>query len=171
VFYLRKWSWGVALVAVFVGLSGCVTKQPLSVAGPPPESGQFGLVSKDGIEIACPRYWHSDSDTDPDLVYCVSRSDYIRLTVAVLPALQHSYYEGLVTQGTVTEIALHGFPVYINEYKYPYDNHQMITKCITAVEGNNACHIMILCDVSLLGVFEPTFEYVLNSLSFLSMAQ
>ena len=71
--------------------------------------------------------------------------------MAVLSALPLSYYDGLVTQGIVTETTVHGYPTYMNDYTYPYQNHQLTTKCITVVQGNKACHIMILCDTTVLG--------------------
>lgn len=167
----KKWIAAMAMTIVLVGTVACTSSHSPVVSnetntGVEPE--QFSLVSKDGVEIACPKNWHSESQ--PDLVYCVSRSDYIRITVAVLSALPQNYYDGLVAQGTVTKTLVHGYPTYKNDYTYPYQNHQLITKCITVVQGSEACHIMILCDVNVLAIFEPTFEYVLNSLAFTSTA-
>lgn len=170
----RKWAIDAILITLLFIAAGCTQSQmqtdPLNNQTPSvPLSEQFDVVSKDGVEIACPKYWHPESD--PSLIYCVSRSDYIRITVAALPALQQSYYGGLVKLKTVTETMVHGYPTYMNEYSYPYENHQLTTKCITMVQGGRACHIMILCDVSMLSAFEPTFEYVLNSVKFLAVNQ
>jgi hypothetical protein len=173
-FYSSKWWIGAILLTVLVSLAGCTAKQPTTLALAnrdllQPLSDQFSLVNKDGVEIACPNHWLPQSD--PNVVYCVSRSDYIRITVAVLSALPQSYYDELVAQGTVTETMVHGYPTYMNQNAYPYQDHQMINKCMTVVDGSQVCHIMILCDASLLQTFEPTFDYVLNSLNFAPIEQ
>ena len=169
-----KWLIDAILITLLFVAVGCTQSQPATVpisnqeySQPLPE--QFTIVRNEALEIACPKYWHSEPD--PDLVYCVDRSDYIRITVVTLPALQQSYYDGLVKLKTVTETTVNGYRTYSNEYTYPYKNHQLITKCITLVQWGRACHIMILCDVSMLSAFEPTFEYVLNSVKFLSVNQ
>jgi len=169
-----KWSIDAILITMLFVTAGCVQSQPTTVpisdkeySQPLPE--QFTMVSNEGVEIACPKYWHSEPD--PNIVYCVSRSNYIRITAVALPALSQSYYDGLVKLKTVTETTVHGYPTYMNEYTYSYENHQLTTECITLVHVGRACHIMILCDVSMLNTFEPTFEYVLNSVKFLSVNQ
>ena len=136
------------------------TVQPLSVS-----RDQFRVVEKDGVAIACPRDWHEDPD--PNLVYGVSRSDTVRIIVAVLDALPASYYEGLAARGTVTRTTIAGCPAYRNDYTYPFGNYELTTRCITVVDGGKACHIMVLCDVAVMGAFAPTFQYVLDSLKFL----
>jgi hypothetical protein len=88
--------------------------------------------------------------------------------VGVLPSLSQDYYDGLVKQGKVTESMVHGYLTYLNEYPYDYQNHQLVSKCITVVQGEKACHVMILCERPVLNAFGPTFEYVINSLRFLS---
>jgi len=168
-FSSRKWPTASILAMALIGLAACASlSASVAVSSQPPPtplSEQFDVISKDGVEIAFPKYWHSDPQAD--LVYCVSRSDTIRITVAVLSALPQSYYDGLVAQRAVTKTTVHGYSTYMNEYAYPYEGHQLTTKCITVVQGDEACHIMILCDTSVLGAFEPTFQYVLNSLKFI----
>lgn len=126
------------------------------------QSEQFDVVDKDGVKIACPRNWLSQSD--PNLVYGVSLTDYIRIVVAVLDAQPQTYYEGLVSQGTVIRTLVAGYTAYRNDYTYPYGDYQLISECITVVNDNKACHIMILCDASVLSSFQPVFDYVMNSL-------
>jgi hypothetical protein len=163
-----------ALAAVLVVLAGCSTSQSSTVqisirTASPDFLRQFEVVSKDGIEIACPKYWHSDPD--PALVYCASRSDYVKITVGVLPALPQTYYDGLVAQGTVTEAAVNGYLGYTSEYAYAYEGHQLTTRCITLIQGSTACHVMTLCEASLQDVFAPIIEYVVNSIKFLATEQ
>lgn len=136
--YLKKWTTVAFLAIMFTGLAGCAGSQPtpaqVTFKGVSrPLSEQFDMVNKDGVEIACPKQWHSAPD--PSLVYCVSRSDYIRITVGVLSAFPQSFYDGLVKRGTVTESVLHGYSTYMNEYPYDYQNHQLISRCITVIEG------------------------------------
>jgi len=125
---------------------------------------QFEIINKDGITIARPMSWRTVDE--PETIYCVRRSDYIRITVAVLDALPLDYYDTLAAGGTVKKSMVNGSPVYMNEYTYPYQNHLLTTECITVVNGSRACHIMILCENCVMTAFQPTFTYVLDSLNF-----
>jgi len=169
----RAVTWQIILVMItfLFGMAACTHEDPTGkpaadITGPPP--AQFTIISRDGVEIACPKDWQSDPDQS--LVYCVSRSDYIRITVAVLSAFSQDYYEALVKQATVAETSVHGYTAYVNNYAYAYQGHSLITRCITIVQGEKACHIMILCDSSMLAVFEPIFDYVLDSFQFVPSA-
>jgi hypothetical protein len=162
----------VALIALIAILTGCsaapaapaaLFTQTSSPAAA--QSGQFSVVDKDGVQIACPKSWSTD-ETDPSLVYKVSRAEFIRITVGVLPAQPQDFYDSLVSAGTVQQIKISGYPGYRNEYRYDYRGSQLVSVCYTAVQGDTACHIMTLCDVELESAFQPVFDYVLNSLRF-----
>ena len=127
---------------------------------------QFETISKNGVAIACPKSWRSIDE--PESIYCVRHNDYIRISVVVVEALPLDYYETLAAEGTVKKSTVNGNPLYRNDYTYAYQNHLLTTECITVVNGNRACHIMILCETDAITVFQPTFTYVLNSLNFLT---
>ncbi len=134
------------------------------------QSSEFAIVSKDGIEIACPTAWSLDPGTDPRLVFQVSRLDTIRLTVGVLDALPQSYYDGLVAGGTVTRTTIAGQTAYENDLTYPWGGRELTSRCITIVKGSKACHIMFLCDTSALADYLPVAEYVANSVTFIDQS-
>lgn len=163
----------MVLTSVMVIVSGCtaavapatstrnLTPSPLTA-----QSDQFNIVTKDGVAIACPKHWQTYSN-DPGLVYGVSRAETIRIVIGVLPAADQGYYDSLVAQGTVHSIIVAGYPAYRSDYVYSWNGHQLTNWCITAVNGDKACHFMILCDTSMIVTYAPIFEYVLNSLKFL----
>ena len=168
-------SWVFLAVIAAVIMAGCssgprdrVQEDSGAIQRPPQvEPGEFAAITKDGIEIACPMAWSLDPDSDPRLVFQVSRLNTIRLTVGVLDAQPQSYYDGLVAQGTVTRTTIAGQTAYENDLTYPWDDHQLTSKCITIVKGSKACHIMFLCDTSRLADYLPVAEYVANSVIFI----
>jgi hypothetical protein len=127
---------------------------------------QFVTISKNGVEIACPMDWSPSSDSDPRMVYEVSRSSNIRLTVAIMDALPATYYDGLVNQGAVQKTVIAGNTAYQNELTYPYGNYQLTNECITIVHQGKACHVMFLCDTGLRDSLQPVLQHVLDSIQF-----
>ncbi len=161
------------LIILAVIVSGCgaeITPATSSVdmALPPlaAQPGQFYSVVKDGVEVACPKYWQTYS-SDPSLVYGVSRADTIRIVIGVLPAIDQSYYDGLVAQELVRLVTIAGYRAYRNDYTYSWNGHQVTSICVSAIQNEMACHFMFLCDTSALTVYQPIFEFVMNSLKFL----
>ena len=166
------------LIGVFVTLAviltaGCTARGTMTTSTPnltqprqAVQPDQFISVVKDGVEIACPKDWYTYS-TDPNLFYGVYRLDTIRIVIGIVLALSQSYYDGLVTQGTVQRIAIGGYPAYRNDYTYTLSGRKVTNICVTAVSGNRACHFMFLCDTEALDDYQPVFNYVLNSLKFL----
>jgi hypothetical protein len=124
----------------------------------------FSIVNAGGISIARPSGWLID--TSNGVIYQAERTSYIRVTVAVIPALPIAYYDNLVTQGTVSRSTIAGCPAYRNDYTYPNNGYTLTTTCLTIVNGTIACHIMTLCDSSVLPAFQPVFDYIANSLMF-----
>ncbi len=164
----------VSVLCLGAGLIGCGSASPPAAELAVPaaqtlaQTERYVVVAKDGIEVACPEDWppQPDSGSDPGLLYSVSHSPYIRITVAVLAALPNSYYEGLVSAGTVTRVEVNGYPTYENQYQYDYSGSKLISLCYTVHQGPKVCHIMVLCDVQLLDAYTPVFQYVLNSVKF-----
>ncbi len=156
----------LALLLLFTGCEGpretTITRDNLQDTSG--ESGQFSIVSKDGIEIACPNDWQTE--TDRNLVYCASCGGTRRITVAVLDSLPTNYYEGLVAQGTVIRTVIAGYLSYRNDYTYQLEGTDLISQCITLLDGNKACHVMFLCDMSALETYKSVFDYILNSIKF-----
>jgi len=126
---------------------------------------QFVLVTKSGIEIACPFSWQLDSD--PALVYGAHLDSTTRIIVAVLDALPESYYEGLVSSGAIRRTAIAGCLAYQNDYVYPLGSQELISRCITIVQGEKACHVMFLCDTTRLSDIQPVLDAVLASVKFI----
>ncbi len=168
----------VAVTMAMLLVAGCSAgprqgAQEASVAARRPtqvQSSEFAMVSKDGIQIACPTAWSLAPGTDPGLVFQVSRLDTIRITVGVLDALPQSYYDGLVAQGKVTRTTIAGQTAYENDLTYPWGGHELTSRCITIVKGSKACHIMFLCDTSALADYLPVAEYVANSVIFVNQS-
>jgi hypothetical protein len=163
----------VILTTLLIILAGCATDvtpaaQILNTPPPPliAQPDQFYAVTKDGVEIACPKHWQTYS-SDPSLIYGVSRADTIRIVIGILPAASLSYYDGLVTQGAVYRTTIAGCPAYRNDYTYFWSGHQITNICVSVIQANKACHFMFLCDTSEMAAYQPIFEYVLNSLKFL----
>ena len=166
----------ILITIVFI-LSGCgtngtsatftlnPTQPPLTV-----QPDQFNTVSKDGVEIACPKHWQTYS-TDPSLVYGVYRTETIRIVIGVLPAADQSLYDDLVKQGTeyatVYRTTVADYVAYRIDSTYSWNGHQLTNWCITALNEGKACHFMILCDTSMMAAYAPIFEYVLSSLKFI----
>ncbi len=163
----------MVFVTVLIILPACVPDGTMTTSPAdstqrslPVQPDQFDTVVKDGVEIACPKDWYTYS-TDPGLFYGVCRLDTIRIVIGTLPALSQSYYDGLVTQGTVNRITTGAYPAYRNDYTYTLNGRQVTSICVTAVSGDKACHFMFLCDTAALEDYQPVFDYVLNSLKFL----
>ncbi len=153
-------------IAVFAFPVGCShntsTNHPLNAS--PVLTTQFHTVVKDGVEVLCPDGWNPTHDDS--LVYMVSLLQTIRITVGVTVAMPMSYYDHLVINGNVIRTLVAGYPTYKNNYTYPYGNSQLTTECVTIVNGNKACHFMFLCDTSLLNVYEPVFNHILDNVRF-----
>ncbi len=166
---LQKLLLVILFIAALPVLIACTHKNQTSLNPQPAatvQQTQYYLITKDGVEIARPDDWYSTSD-DSALIYQVSRADTIRITVGVTNALPLSYYDGLVNNRNVTRTSISGYIAYRNDYTYPYNGNQLKTECVTIVQGAKACHLMFLCDVSVLGFFEPVFNEVLHSVKFL----
>jgi hypothetical protein len=129
---------------------------------------QFVLMEKNGVQIDCPVGWPAmpDPNPDPNMIYAVSKAEFLRITTAVMPALADSYYQSLVNAGMVKKVLINGSFDYQNDYKYAYKDSQLISLCHTLVSGGKACHVMILCDSELLETFTPVFQHILNSVKF-----
>ena len=126
----------------------------------------FTLVSRCGVQVACPKDWRSETDPDPRLVFQVSQDENTMITVAVLDALPLSYYEGLVSQGSVTRTTVAGQLAYVNESTYPDGNRHLTSICVSIIEGDKACHIMFLCNASARDALTPVLDEVSNSVIF-----
>jgi hypothetical protein len=168
---LKRLAVLILLSAVIVFSAGCEAQAKAILPAPSVAADNtevFGSVTGDGVVVDSPENW--SAITDPALIYGVSKSEYIRITVAVLPAQPQDYYASLVSQGTVNQTMLNGKQEYQNDYVYPYNGHQMVSRCVTIVNGSTACHVMILCDTELLTFYAPVFQHIINSVEFLPAA-
>ncbi len=160
------------LIAATIMLTGCVSaSNPITTLGfnqvpQATQPDQFYLITRDGVEIACPKNWQTYS-SDSSLLYGVCRGETIRIITGVLPAASPDFYDDMAAQGTVFRTIISGNVAYRNDYAYTWDGHELTNICVTMIKGDKACHFMFLCDTSILSTYQPIFDYVLNSLKFL----
>ncbi len=157
----------LAALAVLLFLPACqgaATTAPPALATVSIKPADFAVVTADGIQVAEPLRWQSQEIAGT--IYAAFLTQTIRITVAAQPAQDSTYYQSLVSRGDVQQSKVNGLARYQNDYFFTSAGEELVSRCCTLVNGTKACHIMFLCDVSVLDIFAPVFEYIVQSVCF-----